>query len=132
MDKAAFHAEINRIVSEHRLNQHPYVKLVNTGKASREQLRGYPIQHYEDDRARFRAALRRRLSAAARNRSEDSGDASAKGFAEEALGLYSHSAGHTELLFEMWEGGLGSAAPAAGRFDRVRRLARLQRLHVLA
>ena len=32
---------------------------------------------------------------------------SAKGFAEEALGLYSHSAGHTELLFELWEGGLG-------------------------
>ena len=31
---------------------------------------------------------------------------SAKGFAEEALGLYSHSAGHTELLFELWEGGL--------------------------
>jgi pyrroloquinoline quinone (PQQ) biosynthesis protein C len=29
---------------------------------------------------------------------------SAKGFAEEALGLYSHSAGHTELLFELWEG----------------------------
>ena len=31
----------------------------------------------------------------------------AKGFAEEALGLYSNSAGHTELLFELWEGGLG-------------------------
>jgi hypothetical protein len=32
---------------------------------------------------------------------------SAKGSAEEALGLYSHSTGHTELLFELWERGLG-------------------------
>jgi hypothetical protein len=47
MDKATFHPAINKIVSEHRLDQHPYVKLVNTGKASRDQLKGYPTQHYE-------------------------------------------------------------------------------------
>ena len=45
MDTAAFHKEIDQIVAEHRLDQHPYVKLVNQGKASRDQLRGYPIQH---------------------------------------------------------------------------------------
>lgn len=116
MDKATFHAEINKIVSEHRLNQHPYVKLVNTGKAQREQLKGYPIQHYEmtvRDSAPLSAVAYLRL----RELDQKIGDASAKGFAEEALGLYSHSAGHTELLFELWEGGLGM--PRQGLVDSV-------------
>ena len=47
MDTATFHHEINKIVAEHRLDQHPYVQLVNQGKASRAQLASYPIQHYE-------------------------------------------------------------------------------------
>jgi hypothetical protein len=34
MDTATFHAEINKIVTEHRLDQHPYVKLVNQGEAT--------------------------------------------------------------------------------------------------
>ena len=46
-DTATFHAEIEKIVAEHRLDQHPYVKLVNEGRAARDQLKGYPIQHYE-------------------------------------------------------------------------------------
>jgi pyrroloquinoline quinone (PQQ) biosynthesis protein C len=45
MDTATFHKEINKIVAEHRLDQHPYVELVNQGRAAREQLKGYPIQH---------------------------------------------------------------------------------------
>lgn len=106
MDTATFHAEINKIVAEHRLDQHPYVKLVNQGKTAREQLKGYPIQHYEMT-VRDSAPL----SAAAYLKMYDIDQkvalGSAKGFAEEALGLYSHSAGHTELLFELWEGGLG-------------------------
>ena len=44
MDKATFHGEINEIVSEHRLDKHPYVQLIDRGKATREQLKGYPIQ----------------------------------------------------------------------------------------
>jgi pyrroloquinoline quinone (PQQ) biosynthesis protein C len=106
MDKATFHAAINKIVSEHRLNQHPYVKLVNTGKASRDQLKGYPIQHYEmtvRDSAPLSAVAYLKMYDLDRKIAQGS----AKGFAEEALGLYSHSAGHTEMLFEMWEDGLG-------------------------
>jgi pyrroloquinoline quinone (PQQ) biosynthesis protein C len=106
MDKATFHAAINKMVSEHRLNQHPYVKLVNTGKASRDQLKGYPIQHYEmtvRDSAPLSAVAYLKMYDLDRKIAHGS----AKGFAEEALGLYSHSAGHTELLFELWEGGLG-------------------------
>ncbi|MGH7880310.1 MAG: iron-containing redox enzyme family protein [Candidatus Binataceae bacterium] len=106
MDTATFHKEINQIVSEHRLDQHPYVKLVHDGKASKEQLKGYPIQHYEmtvRDSAPISASIYLRL----RELDEAVGQDAAKGFAEEALGLYSKSAGHTELLFELWEGGLG-------------------------
>ena len=47
MDQATFHSEISKIVSEHRLDKHPYVQLIDSGKATREQLKGYPIQHYE-------------------------------------------------------------------------------------
>jgi pyrroloquinoline quinone (PQQ) biosynthesis protein C len=106
MDKATFHAEINRIVDEHRLDQHPYVKLIHEGKAAREQLKGYPIQHYEmtvRDSAPLSAVAYLKMY----ELDKKIAHGSAKGFAEEALGLYSHSAGHTELLFELWEGGLG-------------------------
>lgn len=106
MDTATFHKEINQIVAEYRLNQHPYVELVASGKASREQLKGYPIQHYEmtvRDSAPLSAEVYLRLH----EFDEKAGHGAAKGFAEEALGIYSHSAGHTELLFELWEGGLG-------------------------
>lgn len=106
MDKTAFHAEVEKIVAEHRLDRHPYVKLVNEGKASREQLKGYPLQHYEmtvRDSAPISATAYLKMY----DIDQKVARGSAKGFAEEALGLYSHSAGHTELLFELWEGGLG-------------------------
>ena len=106
MDKATFHAEINKIVAEHRLDQHPYVKLVHEGKASREQLKGYPIQHYEMT-VRDSAPLSATAYLKMYDIDQKVAHGSAKGFAEEALGLYSHSAGHTDLLFELWEGGLG-------------------------
>jgi pyrroloquinoline quinone (PQQ) biosynthesis protein C len=106
MNKTTFHAEIDKIVAEHRLNQHPYVKLVNEGRASREQLRGYPIQHYEMT-VRDSAPLSATAYLKMYQIDQKAARGSAKGFAEEALGLYSHSAGHTDLLFELWEGGLG-------------------------
>jgi pyrroloquinoline quinone (PQQ) biosynthesis protein C len=103
MDKATFHAEVNKIVAEHRLDQHPYVKLVNEGKAERDLLKSYPIQHYEmtvRDSAPLSATAYLKMYEIDKKVARDS----AKGFAEEALGLYSHSAGHTDLLFELWEG----------------------------
>src|ERR1700751_5655607 len=106
MNTADFHTQINNIVAEHRLHQHPYVKLVNEGRATREQLKGYPIQDYEmtvRDSAPLSAAAYLKMYGI----DQRVAHGSAKGFAEEALGLYSHSAGHTELLFELWGGGLG-------------------------
>ena len=106
MNKENFHAEIDDIVAEYRLNQHPYVKLVNGGRASREQLKGYPIQHYEMT-VRDSAPLSATAYLKMYDIDQKIAHGSAKGFAEEALGLYSHSAGHTDLLFELWESGLG-------------------------
>jgi pyrroloquinoline-quinone synthase len=106
MDNSTFKAEIKKLASEFNLNQHPYVQMVHRGEASRDLLKNYPIQHYEmtvRDSAIFAAEgyLRaRELDPAA---AEDR----ARNFAEEALGLYSKSASHLELLFELWEGGLG-------------------------
>src|SRR5262249_27548006 len=107
MDRVTFHTEINKIVAEHRLDQHPYVQLVNQGKATREQLKGYPIQHYEmtvRDSAPLSASVFLRMQEIAPG---SSARGAAKSFAEEALGIYSKSAGHCELLFELGEGGLG-------------------------
>jgi pyrroloquinoline quinone (PQQ) biosynthesis protein C len=87
MDAATFRREIDKLASEFKLDKHPYVQLVHTGRATREQLKHYPIQHYE---MTVRDA-----------------DLFGANFAEEALGVYSNSAGHLELLFELWEGGLG-------------------------
>ncbi len=107
MDTATFHNEINKIVAEHRLDRHPYVKLVNQGKATRAQLAGYPIQHYEmtvRDSAPLSASVFIRMLEIAPG---SSARGAAKSFAEEALGIYSNTAGHCDLLFELWEGGLG-------------------------
>jgi len=47
MDSTTFGTEVKHIVSEYELSKHPYVELVSQGKLSREQLKGYPLQHYE-------------------------------------------------------------------------------------
>src|SRR6202162_2191856 len=106
MDKATFHGEINKIVSEHRLDKPPHVQVIDRGTATREQLKGYPIQHYEMT-VRDSAPLSANMYLRLRELDEAVGQGAAKGFAEEALGPYSHSAGHTELLFALWEGGFG-------------------------
>lgn len=106
MDAATFRRELNKLSAEFKLDKHPYMQLVYTGKATREQLKHYPIQHYEmtvrdADLLGAESFLRMREidPVAARDR--------AANFAEEALGIFSKSAGHLELLFELWEGGLG-------------------------
>lgn len=105
MNAAAFRREIDRLSAEFKLDKHPYVQLVHTGKATQEQLKHYPIQHYEmtvRDADLFTAESFLRMREIDRKAAHDR----AASFAEEALGLYSRSAGHLELLFELWEGGL--------------------------
>ncbi|MGH7907399.1 MAG: iron-containing redox enzyme family protein, partial [Candidatus Binataceae bacterium] len=106
MDKAAFHEKIGKIVSEYELTKHPYVELVSRGEATTEQLRRYPIEHYAmtvKDSGPLAALAYLRL----REIDYDAAQHMAQSFAEEALGAYSHSAGHKELLTEMWERALG-------------------------
>ncbi len=106
MDKATFMAEIKKLVSEHNLVNHPYIELVSKGKATREQLKGYPIEHYAmtvKDSAPLSALAYLKI----RELDLEAAEHAAQSFAEEALGTFSHSASHTQLLFEMWEQALG-------------------------
>ncbi|MBF6567613.1 MAG: iron-containing redox enzyme family protein [Candidatus Binataceae bacterium] len=110
MDKKQFYAEIEKIVREYDLTKHPYVELVSRGEATREQLKRYPIEHYAmtvKDSGPLAALAYLRL----RELDLDAAQHIAQNFAEEALGLLSHSAGHTELLCEMWEQALGMPRP---------------------
>jgi pyrroloquinoline quinone (PQQ) biosynthesis protein C len=106
MNSAAFQAAIGKLADQFRLDKHPYFQLVYQGKATRDQLRHYPIQHYEmtvRDADLFGAEAFLRL----RKIDPEAARSRAASFAEEALGIYSGSASHLELLFELWEGGLG-------------------------
>ena len=109
MNKSEFYSDIKRMVSEYDLANHPYIRLIADGKASRTQLKGYPLQHYEMT-VRDSAPLSATFYLKVRELDEAAGKQMAQGFAEEALGLYSHSASHTDLLLELWENGLGLPA----------------------
>jgi pyrroloquinoline quinone (PQQ) biosynthesis protein C len=106
MNTAEFHAELDKLSSEYSLTKHPYVELVSQGKASRDQLKRYPIEHYAmtvKDSGPLSALAYLRVHEV----DLEAAQHMAQSFAEEALGLYSHSAGHAELLCEMWERALG-------------------------
>jgi pyrroloquinoline quinone (PQQ) biosynthesis protein C len=106
MDRTTFMTEVKKIVSEHELVNHPYVELVSRGKAPREQLKNYPIEHYAMT-VKESAPLTAVAFLKVRELDLEAGEHAAQNFAEEALGVYSHSASHTELLFEMWERAMG-------------------------
>ena len=106
MNQAQFHAELDKLSAEYSLTSHPYFQLVSQGKASREQIKRYPIEHYAmtvKDSGPLAAMAYLRLHEI----DIEAAQQMAQSFAEEALGLFSHSAGHAELLCEMWERGLG-------------------------
>ena len=106
MNQAQFHTELDKLSAEYTLTKHPYFQLVSQGKASREQIRRYPIEHYAmtvKDSGPLAAMAYLRLHEI----DVEAAQQMAQSFAEEALGLFSHSAGHAELLCEMWERALG-------------------------
>ncbi len=106
MDQTKFHAELDKLSAEYSLTKHPYFELVSRGKASREQIKRYPIEHYAmtvKDSGTLSALAYLNLQPI----DAEAAQQMAKSFAEEALGAYSHSASHAELLCEMWERGLG-------------------------
>ncbi len=122
MDVQSFWRELDKIRSEFGYHQSPIVELVEKGKANKAQLDRIAICNYHmtvRDADVFTATGFVNLAALQPAASVKLAHA----FAEEALGLHSHTAGHAELLFEFWERGLNhqrselerSMAPAAVR-----------------
>jgi pyrroloquinoline quinone (PQQ) biosynthesis protein C len=106
MDIQSFWQRVETLADEFNIGRHPFVQTVREGKASREELRQFAIEHYEmtvRDSGPYTAqgyCSMAKLDAVG-------AEMMAQNFAEEAMGLYTHTAGHAALLFEFWEGGLG-------------------------
>ncbi|MBM4256724.1 MAG: hypothetical protein FJ147_12605 [Deltaproteobacteria bacterium] len=106
MDMQAFWQAVEQVASEYNIGKHPLAQLVLDGKASKEQLKQFAIEHYEmtvRDSGPYIAngyVNMTKLSA-------EGAELMADNFAEEAMGLHTHTGGHAALLFEFWEKGLG-------------------------
>jgi pyrroloquinoline quinone (PQQ) biosynthesis protein C len=106
MDNATFKRELASLRKEFDLGNHPFITMVHEGKATPEHLRRYSIEHYE---MTIRDAGPLMAQAYLEMLPIDSAGARmvAQNFAEEALGLYTKSNGHADLLHEFWHDGLG-------------------------
>lgn len=106
MDTQAFWREVEKIADEFNIGKHPFVQLVHDGKASKQQLKQFAVEHYEmtvRDSGPYIAT-----GYISMNKLDARGaELMAENFAEEAMGLYTHTGGHSALLFEFWEKGLG-------------------------
>jgi len=105
MDTQTFWRKIETLADEFNIGHHPFVQAVRGGKASRQQLRQFAIEHYEmtvRDSGPYIAqgyCSMAKLDAAG-------AELMAENFVEEAMGLHTGTAGHSALLFEFWERGL--------------------------
>lgn len=121
MDLQTFWHEVEKLADELNIGHHPYVQAVYEGKASRQQLLQFAIEHYEMTVRDSGPYIAQGYCSMAKL-DPVGAELMAENFAEEAMGLYTHTAGHAALLFEFWEKGLGlpraaleqsSASPAA-------------------
>jgi pyrroloquinoline quinone (PQQ) biosynthesis protein C len=122
MDMQTFWQGVERIADEFNIGKHPLAQLVHDGKATRQQLKQFAVEHYEmtvrDSGPYIANGYINMCKLDARG-----AELMAENFVEEAMGLYTHTGGHAELLFEFWEKGLGlprkeleeSSASAAAR-----------------
>ncbi|MGE0825915.1 MAG: TenA family transcriptional regulator [Candidatus Binatia bacterium] len=121
MDRNTFWQQVEKLADEFNIGRHTLVKLIHEGRATREQIKNFAVEHYEmtvRDSGPYMAQGYMSMSAL----DHEGAEMMAENFAEEAMGLHTHTAGHAELLFEFWEKGLGlkrqeleqsSASPAA-------------------
>jgi len=106
MEMGAFWDEVARVGERWSIANHPFVALVRDGRATRAQLERFAVEHYHmtvKDAGPYMAQAyigMLELDPAGAQRL-------AHGFAEEALGLETRTAGHDELLIEFWERALG-------------------------
>ena len=101
-----FWQQVEALADEFNIGHHPFVRAVNEGRATRQQLRQFAVEHYEmtvRDSGPYIAqgycSMAKLDGAGAKLMAEN--------FAEEAMGLHTGTARHAALLFEFWERGLG-------------------------
>ena len=122
MDMQTFWHEVEKIADEFNIGRHPLVQRINEGKASRDQIKQFAIEHYEmtvRDSGPYIAQGYVNMAKVDALGAE----MMAENFVEEAMGEHTHTGGHCELLYEFWEKGLGlprqelatSSAAAAAR-----------------
>ena len=122
MDTQTFWREVERIADEFSISRHPLVQLVYEGKATKQQLRQFAVEHYEMTVRDSGPYIAQGYISMCKLDAEGA-ELMADNFAEEAMGLSTHTAGHAGLLYEFWEQGLGlprkeleeSSASAAAR-----------------
>ena len=106
MDTQAFWTAVEKIADEFNIGQHALVRLISEGKATRDQIKHFAIEHYEmtvRDSGPYIAqgyANMTKLDA-------EGAALMADNFVEEAMGGYTHTSGHAALLHEFWQMGLG-------------------------
>src|SRR5689334_22951513 len=106
MDMQAFWQGIEQIASEYNVGNHPLAQLLHDGKATRQQLKQFAIEHYVmtvRDSGPYIANGYVNMS----KQNAEGADLMADNFAKEAMGLDTHTGGQAALLFEFWEKGLG-------------------------
>lgn len=122
MERQAFWQEVEKIADEFNISRHPLVQLISEGKATRDQIKRFAIEHYEmtvRDSGPYIAQGYVNMAKVDTLGAE----LMAENFVEEAMGEHTHTNGHCELLYEFWEKGLGlprkeleeSSASAAAR-----------------
>lgn len=122
MDTQAFWTAVENIASEFNIVQHPLVRLISEGKATRDQIKNFAIEHYEMTVRDSGPYIANGYINMAKLDAEGAA-LMADNFVEEAMGGYTHTTGHAALLVEFWEKGLGlpfkeleeSSASAAAR-----------------
>lgn len=105
MDMQTFWRGVEGLANEFDIGNHPFVHAVHEGKASRQQLRQFAIEHYEMTVRDSGPFIAQGYCSMAKL-DPDGAELMAENFAEEAMGLHTRTAGHAALLFEFWEQGL--------------------------
>ena len=106
MDMQTFWREVEKIADEFNIGRHPLVQRINEGKASRDQIKQFAIEHYEmtvRDSGPYIAQGYVNMAKV----DPFGAEMMAENFVEEAMGEHTHTGGHCELLYEFWEKGLG-------------------------
>lgn len=106
MEREAFWAEVEAIATRYDISTHPYVDRVCDGKANPEELAAFAVEHFEMT-VRDSGPYMARGYISMLELDEAGAALMVENFAEEAAGLFSHTAGHAALLYEFWEQGLG-------------------------